>query len=106
VPGRGRLGFETYTATERERRIVEINSHVCALREILIGFGVTESHVPAYRVRLEAGPRVSYGSWARTESTYWALVFEIVPSGDDIAQCDTTVMLSDARKRIKLELQR
>jgi|tagenome__1003787_1003787.scaffolds.fasta_scaffold20989986_8 hypothetical protein len=110
VPRGGSLQFETYMATksakERERRLVEINSHVCALREILISCGVSESEVPAYRVRLEAGPRITYDSWPHTETTYWALVFETAPSGEDIAQCDSTVMLSDGRKLMNFDVQR
>lgn len=105
VPIRGVLRFETYGATkpakERERRLVEINSHVCALREILVGRGVPGSELPAYRVRLEAGPRTSGGSWPKMEQTYWALVFEKVPDGEDIATCDSPVMLSDGRKRFQ-----
>lgn len=113
MPGLGRFHAETYSASRparrRENQLLEISSHIWALREILIGYGKAASEVPPYRVRLEPGPHISYGTgkWFREEVTYWVLHFESEETDDDVvAGAANTVMLSDDRKRVTLALQR
>lgn len=46
------------------------------------------------------------GKWARSEVTYWALVFEPAVTNDDIATgADNRLMLSDARKSVSFRSQ-
>lgn len=110
VPRLGGFRMETYSVTasarEREHGLGEVASHVAALSEILVGYGVARSDVPAYRFGLEADTRLTYGrrSWARTETTYWALIFEPVDTVEATSPDDRR--LSDDRKRIKFELLR